>query len=233
MIGSTSTVVVSDIPLQQTGEPCDGDGAAALFFQSGQSPFAARTSLPFCDEGLMLDDLRQRPALYIGAKTLTGLYHFLGGYQFARIEHNVADNALSLPGDFHDWVAYRLHFNQPTSGWHSMILSKTSIESDAFDQFFALLDEHSARVPCVRAKLRGIRRSYTATTNGVSRQMYYPDTISLVTYTDDPGFFVYSDDTSLAFPRHPFFPSIEWLTNWLDVGRADFDSVDANWPELQ
>ena len=113
-----------------------------------------------------------------------------------------------------------------------MILSQTPDESNAFDRFFALLDEHTARVPCVRAKLRGIRRSYTATTNGVSKQMNYPDTISLVTYTDDPGFFVYSDDINLDFPRSPFFPSIEWLTNWLDIDKAAFDIVDEDWLQL-
>ncbi len=33
MIGLTSTVVISDIPLQHTGEPCDGDGAAASLYK--------------------------------------------------------------------------------------------------------------------------------------------------------------------------------------------------------
>jgi hypothetical protein len=114
-----------------------------------------------------------------------------------------------------------------------MILSHTLAESDAFDYFFVLLDEHVARVPCVRAKLGNIRRTYTATTNGVSRQMKYPETVSLVTYTDDPGFFVYSDDPETEFPRHPFFPSIEWLLNWLDADRTDLNMVDADWPPLQ
>ncbi|MCC9656710.1 hypothetical protein LOC70_12940 [Rhodopirellula sp. JC737] len=181
----------------------------------------------------MLDDVRKRPALYIGAKTLTGLFHFLGGYQFARTEHDIINNELALPDDIHDWIAYRLHFKESTSGWHSMILSRTSDESLAFDQFFALLDEHEGRVPCMRGKVRGVQRTYTSTTNGVSIRRRYPETISLVTYTDDPGFFVYSDDRDIDFPRRPFFPSIEWLTRWLDIDRSDLDVIDPDWPQLK
>jgi len=181
----------------------------------------------------MLADIRQRPALYIGTKTLTGLYHFLGGYRFARIKHSITDDELSLPNDFQDWVAYRLHFKEATYDWHSLILSRTPNESIAFDRFFTLLDEHIARVPCVRAKLRGIRRSYTARRNGVSKEMEYPDTILLVTYTDDPGFFVYSDNDNLEFPRSPFFSSVESLTSWLEIDGAEFDDIDRTWPQLQ
>ncbi|GAB5517708.1 hypothetical protein [Rhodopirellula baltica] len=181
----------------------------------------------------MLDDIRKRPALYIGSKTLTGLFHFLCGYQFARIEHDVIDNQLALPDDIHDWIAYRLHFKECTSGWHSMILSRASDESLAFDQFFVLLDEHAGRVPFTRAKVRGVQRTYTSTSKGVSIRQRYPESISLVTYTDDPGFFVYSDRRDIDFPRHPFFPSIECLTHWLDIERADLDVIDPDWSQLK
>ena len=181
----------------------------------------------------MLVDIRQRPTLYLGAKTITGLYHFLAGYQFAFVKHNMVGNMLALPEDIRDWVAYRLQFKEPTLDWHSMILAKIPAEADAFDYFFELLDEHATRVPCIRAKLRGIRHSYTATSNGVSRTLNYPHTVSLVTYTEDPGFFVYSDDPETDFPRRPFFPSLGSLLNWLDADRADLDIVDAHWAQQQ
>ena len=180
----------------------------------------------------MLDDIRKRPAIYIGAKTLTGLFHFLGGYQFARIEHDVSDNHLCLPNDIHDWIAYRLHFRESTSGWHSMILERTTDESLAFDRFFALLDEHKARIPTLRARVRGIQCQYTQITNGVSEDRVYPASVSIVTYTDDPGFFVYSDDPENAFPRFPFYPSLDSLKVDLELDRSNFEIIDPDWKQV-
>lgn len=42
---------------------------------------------------------------------------------------------------FHDWVAHRLGFFESTSGWANMIQEKSASDSDAFNQFFVLLDE--------------------------------------------------------------------------------------------
>ena len=67
----------------------------------------------------------------------------------------------------------------------------------------------------------------------MSKEMEYPDTILLVTYTDDPGFFVYSDNDNLKFPRSPFFSSVESLTSWLEIDGAEFDDIDRTWPQLQ
>lgn len=181
----------------------------------------------------VLADLRQRPVLYFGEKTISGLYHFLNGCTFACNEHQVRTNLFTLPSDIGGWIAYRLRYKAPNPAWHKMILERVPEEAGAFDFFFDLLDQHSKRVPCLRAKLRGIQRTYSETNNGVCRTMNYPNTLSLITYTDDPGLFVYSDDPGNDFPRQPFFPSLDGLLSWLEVDKSVLDAVDMAWAGKQ
>ena len=49
---------------------------------------------------------------YTGEATLTSIQHFLSGYNLATDLYDVADpkDQLLIPLEFHDWVAYRLHF---------------------------------------------------------------------------------------------------------------------------
>jgi hypothetical protein len=102
-----------------------------------------------------IDAIRQRPGMYLGSKSLTALYHFLGGYQLACSLHRIKDERLGLknPYDFHDWVAYRTHFRESTLGWCRMIVATSRSEEEAFDRFFELLKEHSERVPWLVAEL--------------------------------------------------------------------------------
>jgi hypothetical protein len=81
-------------------------------------------------DGDLLGVIRGNPALYIGESTLTALYHFLGGFETARYIHQIQLPNI-LPRDFHDWVAYRLHFLESTSGYRRMILQHFPDESVA------------------------------------------------------------------------------------------------------
>ena len=57
--------------------------------------------------------------MYTGETSLFSISHFLSGYGFAAELYGVgdADDWLLVPREFHDWVAYRLHFYESTSGW--------------------------------------------------------------------------------------------------------------------
>jgi hypothetical protein len=181
------------------------------------------------DESL-LDQIRKRPAMYLGEYSLSALSHFISGYCFALDIHAIrrSSDPNALPRDFHDWVAYRLHFKESTSGWCSMILTCAGSEKDAFDRFFSLLDEYHARRPHLVAKLVGIRQSYVRTCGEITEELQFPTSISLVTYTDDPGFFVLSD-TDDEFPVRGFFPCIDWFETFTDVKRARLTIIDHEW----
>lgn len=188
----------------------------------------------------ILEQIRRRPAIYTGENTLRSICHFLSGYSFALDRHNVStdNDPLILAREFHDWVAYRLHFYESTSGWCNMICARTSTGQEAIDRFFQLLDDFRNRVPHTVAKLKGHKKTYRQSTsqrnaNGDVAQSpwvtrNYPDSISLVTYTSDPGFFAYSD-TGDSFPSEGFHPDLESFESRTGADRSMLTIVDSNW----
>ncbi|MEM1098803.1 MAG: hypothetical protein AAGH92_08435 [Planctomycetota bacterium] len=167
----------------------------------------------------LIDCIRQRPAMFFDRKSLTALRHFHLGYQMGCCQQEVDDDRLLLiPSDFHDWVAYRTHYNSSTSGWCNMILETSGSEELAFDRFFELLDEHANREATVVARLRNSQRQFSSTAgtqNGEFRTYRFPASIALVTYTDDPGFFAISEVEGEYFPFQRFYPCLDWFESFV------------------
>ncbi len=188
----------------------------------------------------IFDQFRRRPAMYTGENTLCSIQKFLGGYHFALTQYKIpaADDPLHLPLEFHDWVAYRLHFYESTSGWCRMICDRTESDQQAIDRFFQLLSEFRERRPRTVAKLIGYRKMYQqfsmsrdasgelVKTNVVTRD--YPESISLVTYTEDPGFFAYSD-TENSFPFEGFQPDLGAFETHTGADRTMLTIIDKSW----
>lgn len=94
----------------------------------------------------VLQKIKDRPGIYIGNSSITVLRHFLVGYKFARNELGVELN--QEEADFYDnfqpWI--QQHFKVKTSNsWANIILLFTRDEKDAFNRFFALLEEFKQR----------------------------------------------------------------------------------------
>lgn len=146
--------------------------------------------------GRLLELIREKPTLYLGENSLTGLWHFLRGYRMAEGDHGI-DDVIQMPPDFLDWVAYRLHFYDSTSGWLRMILDRVPDERAALKRFFELLDDHRAREPHVVATIQGCQIGYKTWKQGndFSEAIYklMPETMTLIAYTDDPGLFLTSE----------------------------------------
>lgn len=138
----------------------------------------------------ILNELKLRPGMYTGENTLTSIAHFLQGYSFALMLHDLPreGDCLILPEGFDDWVAYRQRFHESTSGWCKMICERTQSDREAIDRFFELLSEFENREPRIVATVKRVRGD-------------------LVTYTDDPGFFLRSQ-TEDGFPEQ-FFPTLD------------------------
>ena len=97
--------------------------------------------------------LRAHTAMYMGVRKLSALSSFLDGWRFAL---NVYDIEFidPLPRDFHEWVAYPLHFRESTSGYKNMILERVPDKKARLsDRFFELLDEYRMRHARVVARL--------------------------------------------------------------------------------
>jgi hypothetical protein len=169
-------------------------------------------------DGGLLDAIRTRTAMYTGERTLSAVSHFLSGYQFAQYVFQIPSSQQSrLPFDFHDWVAYRLHFLESTSGYRRMILKHAPDESAALDRFFELLDEHRNRQARVVAAVRCHPSSPDVfKLEGASletrRRARVAEELRLVVYTNDPGFFLVHDDQIAEHPRRSCFcPSLTWI----------------------
>ena len=188
----------------------------------------------------ILEKLHRRPALYTGENTLTSIRHFLSGYGFSLMLHEIpsADDPLVIPREFHDWVAYRLHYYESTSGWCNMICDRTDTDQQAIDRFFELLSEFKHREPHTVAKLTDFSKTYQQSTVrrddncDVSQTppmtRSYPKSISLVTYTDDPGFFAYSD-THEPFPSEGFHPDLQSFELRTGADKSLLTILDNKW----
>lgn len=160
--------------------------------------------------------IRTRSAMYLGEASLSIFYGFVSGYDLARsIEPSASSEPSPVPQDFHDWVAYRLHFYEATGGWKRMILKKEPNESIALEKFWSLLDDYRARRPRVVAQLIDCKETYQRRSAKGWETRRCPRLLSLVAYTDDPGLFLTADEAEEASQpmqerfRTVFCPSIE------------------------
>lgn len=162
----------------------------------------------------ILDEIRERPGMYLGLKSLSALQFFLLGYELGkfRSEHRWPSE---VPQHFCDWVAYRLHLRSNWNGfWHRAILSRVRDESLAFDRFYELRDEFARREAKVVATIREDKREYQvqrrdADGHRIDCTEELPRSLSIVVYTEDPGFFFEADGQENFFYRGWFLCALD------------------------
>ena len=145
--------------------------------------------------------------MYVGRKSLRALRDFIYGYQMACNIHSIEKDELGLnfPHGFHDWVAYRTHYRESTSGWCNMILETTDSEEQAIDRFFELLEEYARRTPKVVAEILGPTSNIET---GLGVPIPPPSKVELVQYTTDPGFFALYNNEQW---HDQFYPFLGWM----------------------
>ncbi|MBQ2675973.1 MAG: hypothetical protein IJF54_01040 [Clostridia bacterium] len=87
----------------------------------------------------LLDDMRNRPVVYFGCKSLDSLATFLSGYM-CRVHETTSDSGEALPG-FQEFVQEKYGI-QSSQHWSQIIRFFSATEESAFDEFFKLLDEY-------------------------------------------------------------------------------------------
>lgn len=92
----------------------------------------------FCN---LLRAIQQKPGLYLGQPSISGLYMFLQGYSFARRELNVSPSLAEKQfREFQPWLQQRLNLHT-SQAWADLILQAHLDERTAFNRFFDLWDE--------------------------------------------------------------------------------------------
>lgn len=89
----------------------------------------------------LLDKIRQKPGIYIGAPSLSSLHMFLCGYTFSRQEQNLALTPEEQTFEkFQAWTQQRFQINASVS-WAKIILLHTADERAGFELFFELWND--------------------------------------------------------------------------------------------
>lgn len=89
----------------------------------------------------LIDNIKQRPPLYLGKRSLSHLVTFLDGYTFAlrQLQIPVTPEERIFEG-FQEWIEERFD-RASTQHWSRIILFYSEDERDALETFFALFDE--------------------------------------------------------------------------------------------
>jgi hypothetical protein len=94
----------------------------------------------------VLQKIKAKPGMYIGRASVSDLFHFLVGYEFARGELDIEPT--EWEDDFHEnfqpWVQRKYHVSTSNS-WAKIIMLFCHDEKAGFEQFFKLLDEFNCR----------------------------------------------------------------------------------------
>lgn len=87
----------------------------------------------------MFSDLRKRPGMYLGKKSITLLYVYFGGYTHNQVKST--PNYHSSFSEFTDFVR-KYHDGSLSKGWATLILDGANgDEEKAVDIFYELLDK--------------------------------------------------------------------------------------------
>lgn len=90
----------------------------------------------------VLEKIRNRPGMYLGRPSVSDLFMFLVGYEFARSELGIdlTEEEQNFYDDFQPWLQKKLGVTTVTS-WAKLIMLSCHDEKAGFEYFFQLLDE--------------------------------------------------------------------------------------------
>lgn len=94
----------------------------------------------------VLEKIKAKPGMYLGRPSVSDLFIFLVGYEFARSELGVelTEKEIEFYDQFQPWLQKKLGVTGAIS-WAKMILLSCHDEKTGFEYFFKLLDEFLQR----------------------------------------------------------------------------------------
>ncbi|WP_058997069.1 hypothetical protein [Leptolyngbya sp. NIES-2104] len=90
----------------------------------------------------ILEKIRHRPGMYLGAPSVSNLFMFLNGYEIARSELNIelTKEEAAFHEEFQPWLQKKFGTSSSAS-WAKLIMLRCSDEAAGLQYFFQLLDE--------------------------------------------------------------------------------------------
>jgi hypothetical protein len=94
----------------------------------------------------VLEKIQKSPGMHLGRPSVSDLFVFLTGYEFARSEQGVelTDVEEAFWDEFQPWLQKKLGITSVTS-WAKLIMLSCHDEKAGFELFFRLLDEFNQR----------------------------------------------------------------------------------------
>ncbi|MFM2064843.1 MAG: hypothetical protein RLZZ507_4514 [Cyanobacteriota bacterium] len=113
----------------------------------------------------ILEKVRNKPGMYIGRPSVSDLFMFLVGYEYARSElgSELSAEDDDFYGEFQPWLQKKLGITS-VSSWAKIIMLYCQDEKAGFEYFFRLLDEfkqRDAETDGVKRKVAGILEPVT------------------------------------------------------------------------
>jgi hypothetical protein len=109
-----------------------------------------------------LENIRLRPAMYFGSKSLKALEGFIYGYHTALRIHKMDEEPYFSSAHFNEWLVYahKVDSKCKIMGWTNYLLESAGNEEKAFDKFFKLYEEFTKLklVPKKSLRLIGIKK---------------------------------------------------------------------------
>ncbi len=89
-----------------------------------------------------LDQIKAAPGMYLGRPSVSDLFMFLAGYEFARSKmgQDLDESEELFYENFQPWLQERFGVKSVVS-WAKLIMLSCHDEKAGFDKFFGLLDE--------------------------------------------------------------------------------------------
>ena len=90
----------------------------------------------------LLKEIKTAPGMYLGRPSVSDLFMFLNGYEFARSQmgQDLDEAEIFFYDTFQSWLQERLGVRSVTS-WAKLIMLSCHDERAGFEKFFTLLDE--------------------------------------------------------------------------------------------
>ena len=90
----------------------------------------------------LLKEIQKAPGMYLGRPSVSDLFMFLNGYEFARSQmgQELDETEIFFYDTFQPWLQERLGVQSVTS-WAKLIMLSCHDERAGFEKFFTLLDE--------------------------------------------------------------------------------------------
>jgi hypothetical protein len=89
----------------------------------------------------MLEQIKQRPGIFLGQCSITRLRSFLDGYIGCRADLGLPETQQELEfNQFQEWIQTRFKITS-SHGWDSIILFYSADEKEALNNFFELFEQ--------------------------------------------------------------------------------------------